>query len=61
MERKFWAARKSKKLGPFTTREQAEQAGLALFPKRPVYRDAFMVGYGEFGPSFDIRFTEGKR
>jgi hypothetical protein len=55
---KFWAARKGKTLGPFATRDEALEAGKLLRPKRLAPRDAFYTGYGEFGPSFDMRFHD---
>lgn len=59
--RLYWCARKSKKLGPFATREEAEVAAQTLFPKRPVYRDCASIGYGMYGPHFDIRFVKDER
>ncbi len=61
MTRKYWAARRGKRLGPFLSREEAVEAGRILMPKRPDPRDAYSTGYGEFGPSFDIRFHEKER
>ena len=66
MERKFWAKRKTKIVGPFPTREDALAAFYASNPfKGADYmakaKDAqIMTGYGEFGPSFDIRWDYAK-
>jgi hypothetical protein len=57
----FWAQRKGKTLGPFATRDEAIEAGKALLPKRRKPRDAYFTGYGNFGPSFDMRFHDDDR
>ena len=58
---KYWAARRNKIIGPFATRNDAEQEGHTLFPKNPRRNDVFSTGYGEFGPHFDIRFVNEVR
>ena len=53
---KYWAQRRNRKLGPFNSVEEAVRSGYSLFPKQKTYNDAFYIGYGEFGPHFNIKF-----
>ncbi len=59
---KFWAKRRRAIVGPYDTRESAIAAFIAANPWRgPDYaatapRNKIMSGYGEFGPSFDLRW-----
>lgn len=55
MTRKFWAKIRSKQVGPFATREDAERAFVAKFGLgKP--SDRILTGYGEFGAHGDIRW-----
>jgi hypothetical protein len=59
---KFWAKRGRTIAGPHETRDLAVAEFIAANPWRgPAYaasspRNKIMSGYGEFGPSFDLRW-----
>jgi hypothetical protein len=64
MERKFWAQRRDKRVGPFASREAAIDAFRATFPhKGPDYmriarKNQPSTGYGESGPHFSIEWHD---
>jgi hypothetical protein len=58
----FWAQRKTQKIGPFPTRQEAIEAFRATFPhKGPEYmrsskKRQFHTGYGTYGPHMSIEW-----
>ena len=59
---KFWAQKGIKKAGPCSSRADAIEEYRRIFPFKGKdwaasnFRNQIMTGYGEFGPSFDIRW-----
>jgi hypothetical protein len=63
MERQYWAARGRKVSGPHPTREAAIEAHRAAYPfNGPAHasKGKIMTGYGTFGPSFDIQWSNAR-
>jgi hypothetical protein len=58
MERSYWAdckvGRKRERIGPFSTREEAEIAARKVAKNHRT----IMTGYGSDGPWFDIQWPE---
>lgn len=57
-DRQYWAEFNGRKVGPFTTRDDAVSAMMDTITKPPrgMRRPAITTGYGIDGAAFDIRF-----